>query len=424
MQILAPLIRMPSDPRRIPLPWYHRGPLGFLGRSQVFVTAVSESSPSQSSAPTRPADIVVSVLGPDTWSSAVEVHGLQADAGGLVLKSLETVKDWNIALAETVSLIEWVKNTHDAKRMHEVNLICEPVSGEATPEQLATLREALRKLDWEEAADQRFEPPGIIRAPSVMARVSGGWAIMPDADQDRIGLIRESSHPEHAAEQEFDLTQAVVSADLQGRFLRFVTPRRGACTITLEHDDKSGVLMAIVAALHKCEANILSLLLRRGGVEAAPRRAVMIAVCEPSSGRRQAATLKQQVYDTCLGLRSKIKLGLGLPEVQDGVFAESLLYAKRQDQVLAECPPELRDAVIAQRTEFKKKKRTPVFLGRRFIYSPNTEKAVVAISKILELHGCEVVQAAEASQQEQCIRTGLLENVQCQGRDHPGPQAR
>src|SRR4051812_38278026 len=115
MQVLGDLIRLPLERTSLPLPWWHRAPLGLLNGTQVYVALVESGrvGPNQIPGP----ELIVSVLDPDLWQSLLMVRCSRRDEPGVFLESLNAVYPLNIVLAESVTL--------ETDNMHEVTLICE-----------------------------------------------------------------------------------------------------------------------------------------------------------------------------------------------------------------------------------------------------------------------------------------------------------
>src|ERR1035438_6112198 len=114
MQVLGSLVQLTEDRRALPLPWWHRAPLGLLHGTPVYL-ALSATSKRDVG------DLLVTVLDPLKWNEMVLVEGLEEDNPGVIADIFGAIPPLNIAMAETVTL-----ETGD---QHNVTLICEPFEG-------------------------------------------------------------------------------------------------------------------------------------------------------------------------------------------------------------------------------------------------------------------------------------------------------
>src|SRR5213075_404237 len=81
----------------LPLPWWHRAPLGLIHGTSVYVAILQNRS--------RPVgDIIVSVLNPDKWENMLRVECKHEDGPGVILQALKAVSCVNIALGEAVTI--------------------------------------------------------------------------------------------------------------------------------------------------------------------------------------------------------------------------------------------------------------------------------------------------------------------------------
>jgi len=112
MQVLGDLIRIPRDGDDLPLPWWHRAPLGLSHNTGVFVVITKEEG-------TRPVgDLLVTVLNPSRWDRMFRLECNRWDEPGLLTQVFHLVYPLNIALAEAV--------TTEGTGLHNIGLICEP----------------------------------------------------------------------------------------------------------------------------------------------------------------------------------------------------------------------------------------------------------------------------------------------------------
>src|SRR3990172_9016104 len=116
MQVLGSLIKLGTVHSALPVPWWHRSPLGLLHGTRVYVALVKSAK--------RPVgDLIVSVLDPARWGQMVRVDFEKADEPGVLASAFASAKPLNIAIAETVTV-----ETGDK---HQGSLVCEPVDQEA-----------------------------------------------------------------------------------------------------------------------------------------------------------------------------------------------------------------------------------------------------------------------------------------------------
>lgn len=255
MQVLGDLVRLPSL-NALPLPWWHRAPLGLQSGTRCYVAWVKNQ--------TRDVpDIVVSVLRPTQSQKMVWLRMVGKEKPGVVLDAIRQLTDVNIALAESATL--------EGGAMHEVTFVCEPPFPGAVLPDLDVIRKRLIAAGFPKPKLRSFEECAVLQQRP--ARIESGW--IPHLDWRT--SVRKFASQE--ALDDIDLTRAVVSADTSSRLLRFMFPRRGARTVRVEHWDSPGILGQIAEVLHRHGFNMLSMLLRRGGAKGG--NAILVAVCEP-----------------------------------------------------------------------------------------------------------------------------------------------
>ncbi|MFL5381726.1 MAG: ACT domain-containing protein [Longimicrobiaceae bacterium] len=372
MYILGSMIALNDGEARVPVPWWHRAPLGFETGTQVYVS-VTESHAS------RPGDLLVSVMDPNQWSSHLSISCLQDDRPGVIEEAFRELRAWNIALAETVTV--------GGGKLHHVDLICERVShdqGQDLEESVERLRETLQE-QFAHVRVHRFEPFNSRMEWSRLGRVENGWVTfqgqMVVTWRDTIARqLRELG-----ATEEFDTRKLVLSADTSGRLFRGVVPRKGALMVSIEHADKPGVLRQLAGVLREAGVNVLSSLLKRGG--AAPRNAILVAVCEPA--RADDPPLEEAIQRALKGLPQDLRPDWKITESLD---PESVIYSRHPDDVVAHVPNHLRARVVERRSNFSRGK-LPVFLSRRFLNDDRARQYAETIREVFEAAGCVVVEA-------------------------------
>ena len=112
MQVLGELMLIDPSFEKIPLPWYHRAPLGFENNTNVSVTLIENV--------TRPiCDIVISIFEPDQWKNLYRFSLIKKEQPGVINNIFESIPNWNIVLTESV--------TQEGGINHITSLICEPI---------------------------------------------------------------------------------------------------------------------------------------------------------------------------------------------------------------------------------------------------------------------------------------------------------
>lgn len=363
MQILGTLVELPEDPTSLPLPWWHRSPLGLLDTTPVFVALVETEK--------RPVgDLIVSVLDPVKWPDMIQVRCQGEDQPGFIGRVFESVFPLNIAIAETATL--------ETGNRHDIALICEPF-GQANAQEGASIEAALKERGISDLSVSRF----LHSIPSIR------WH---NTDSVHHGWLRRTEWRQHLIEtypgtvDDVDLSRAVVSADTEKRILRFVFPRRGAKTVRIEHADRPGALRAISHVFAEAGINVLSALLRRGG--ARHSRALLIAICEPEhkNGNNDMA----EKLNTAL--KSMPKEFSPIWNIRDATPAHRFIYPRHPEEIVARIPSYLRPTVREYKQRIPREK-TPVFISRRFIGGSRRDRIVARVRKILEEHGCYAVEA-------------------------------
>lgn len=369
MFILGDLISLPSKDLGLPLPWWHRAPLAFESGTDVFV-ALTEPTEK------RPGEIFVSVLNPNHWEAMFRVRCRDAEGPGVISRAFGAVSEWNIALAETVTI--------EGNRIHQIELICEPFGAFKEVNGLDSLYSRLKNEGFESITIESLRLPkpeivwhrkGFVRSGWVTRRPHLKWK---SALADQLKAIGDPKC--------FDLTHLVVSADTENRVLRYVVPKVGARTIKIDHADEPGALNILTTALHDCGFNVLSSVLKRGGVGF--ENAELVAVCEPIddsvNGRGLDEDIAERLHSLPQFLRAEVR-------VNSGCRAEEVLYVRQPGEVSVHVPEELRPRVLAVKTD-NEPKRFTVFLSQRFVGGRNRRYAN-EVREVLTDCGCRVLQA-------------------------------
>jgi hypothetical protein len=300
MQVLGDLIILPKATGSLPLPWWHRAPLGFIHDTKVYVGLVTSARPV--------GDIVVAALDINKWQNIIRVDCKHKEELGVIAKLLEAVQPLNIALAETVTM--------ETGRHHRATLFCEALGDQKVTGFIPNIKHMLDSNGFEETritpyvSRDRIDPWG-----SDKTKIDRGWLHnIPFLD-----WIKASS-PKEEDRAKIDLTRAVVSADTETRVLRYVFPFKGARTVKVRHMDKPGALLCSFQAIQDRGLNVLSALLRRGGQ--GEDRAELVAVCEHKGSEAEAEAAFGGLPDAILKLDQQYNFD---PEISEGIRAASVI---------------------------------------------------------------------------------------------------
>ncbi len=361
MEVLGSLANLKSN-NTLPIPWWHRAPLGLLHNTYVYIAIVKSKK--------RPVgDIILSVLNPFQWNNMFRIDCFDDDKPGIIRKVFEAILPLNIAIAETATV--------DSGTMHHVTLICEPFGNEKVD--IETLKNKLKQLNLKDFQVRPF----IEQKPEIpwhdYAPINYGWVESVEWKKELENLYPNSL-------SSVDLDRAVISADTTKRYIRYVFPIKGALSLTIEHSDTPGSLKEITQAIQNSDSNILSSLLRRGG--AGPKNAILVAVCEPTkemSISSHKAHLQENLKKLNQEIRPKWK-------ISEGDNLKYLIYPKHPDDFVARVPSELIPHIKTYLKEIEPKK-IPVFLSRRFLTSDRRDKIVSTVKSVLKNNGYHVVEA-------------------------------
>jgi ACT domain-containing protein len=387
MHVLGDLLTLDKDSEILNIPWWHRAPLGLIHDTPVYVSLVEGTA--------RPVgELVVSVIDPD--KKRVQVDCRREDRPGVLSSALQLIQadrtNVNVALAEAVTI--------ESGNLHHVSLVCEMPDG-SSGAFASSFKRKLKADGFRDIQVTQYHPLAK-NVWSRKGRVSHGGVVGPRhmrgtdtvTNSKEIGVQWRAALLERYAkafEIDYDLNKVVVTADLDNRILRYVFPRRGALTVKIRHADKPGTLQLLSQALGKCNLNILSALLRRGGNESGD--ATFLAVCEPIAKQEYSQT-KEMIEDACGEIAPQYRVD---PEVSEGRDSHNTIYGRHPDEIVARVPESLRPMVLAARDELPRR-LTPVFLSRRFNHSGNyrATKIVEHVKKVLGSHDCHAVEALPA----------------------------
>jgi len=364
MQVLGSLVHLHPTRDALPLPWWHRAPLGLLDRTPVYIALVGTQ--------TRPVgNLVVSVLNPSDWKRMTLVEGNERDKPGVIAEALDAVLPFNIAIAETV--------TTEAGDEHHVAFVCEPYGVNMPTAPQAHIRGNLAKRKFRRLRPRRF----LASLPQIrwhdVFQVEHGWIWETKWKNQLAKFYPETLH-------QVDLTRAVVSADTERRLLRFLFPRPNAFSLRVEHADEPGALRHIVGIFREFNLNVLSSLLRRGGAK--PKNALLVVTCEPHDDS-SADRLQDRLLERFTRLPQELRAN---PAILKPAEPDELIYAHHPDEIVARIPNSLRPLVMQYKRELPGG-RTPIFISRRFLRNERRKQIVKVVHDLLFREGCIPIEA-------------------------------
>jgi len=383
MEVLGSLIKLRSN-NSLPLPWWHRAPLGFIHGTTIHMALVKNKSRQE---PT--VDLILSVLDPTKWKYVIRVDVWGNDRPGFISKVYDSVFPLNIAITETVTL--------ETGEKHHITLICEPKDNAAI--------KGMQPLEYIERERKRITDklalyPGIF-APKIKqffeesldevwhkrVVVEHGWIQNSDWLKKLNDLYPDIN-------QKIDLTMAVVSADTTKRLMRYIFPYKGAILINVQHADEPGVLRDITKALRKSNLNILSSFLRRGGVPYGD--AEFVAVCE-SSERKSQKDFEFQIRDEIKSLPPEHRTDL--KKISDGLpITKSMIHPRHPDDFIITIPEEISYGLKKYKNKIHDGK-IPIFISKRFINDDDRlQKISQTICSTLEQEDyCPIIAVPEST---------------------------
>jgi hypothetical protein len=369
------LVKLPNQQGRkgdkLPLPWYHRAPLGLMSGTHVHVALQQPHS--------RPfGDLLVSVVDPENWRLVTEISASKKEAPGVLAAMYEKASPLNIVFAEAVTV--------DSGRWHDARLVVEPghplEDDETVRKKIEDLGAELKEMKFEKQQRSRLHPYHREAEWMGIGEIDTGWV--------HIDGWREAVKAQAMATPEadqYDTSIAVVSADTRRRLLRFVFPRRGAISVSVKHTDRPGAMGELASVLTDEGLNILSSLLRRGS--ASQNMAEMVVVVEPSEEPMETEEVEALVLKTLSGLQPSLRVTREVSGAEDAV-----LYPRRPHEIAAR-PPLALEGTIRAIQETVPEGLIPIFISRRFLDTtdPYTEEAVTELHTALRANGCFPLEA-------------------------------
>jgi predicted amino acid-binding ACT domain protein len=374
------LIELQGD--ELPLPWYHRAPLGLLSGTNVHVALQAPHYPADSKRPTRPfGDLIVSVIDPENWQFVSEVSASKGDEPGVLAEVYDKAPPLNIVFAEAVTV--------DSGSRHDARLVLEPYHGGSTDS--GNGGDPIEKIEGTLEA-QRFD-----RVLSRPIHLDDHELVWEDEGIIEEGLVRVEGLDEAIAAQaaesdeaeQYDLGAAVISADTERRILRYVFPRKHAVSVSIKHRDRPGVMAEIAKTLAGRNLNILSSLLRRGSTPAL--KAEVVFVVEPKGEVGDRDEVEARIREALDVLPPRLRLNVRVSAPLD---PDAVLYPRRPHEIAARPTKALESEILEVKKTVPKGMR-PIFISRRFV-NPNDEysqRIVGELKRVLAEHGCFALEA-------------------------------
>lgn len=367
------LVSLPGP--ALPLPWYHRAPLGLMSGTPVHVALQAPRS--------RPfGDLLISVVDPAKWRFVSEISASKEDQPGVLADVYKLAPPLNIVFAEAVTV--------DSGSRHDARLVLEPFHppladeevGSMVDTQVGRLTDSLSKIGFENTRGDRLHSEHDDLPWMDVGKIEFGWV--------QVKGWREAVDAQARAvddADQYDLNMAVVSADTDRRILRYVFPRKGAVSVSVEHADRPGAMGEVASVLAGSDLNILSSLLRRGSAPA--QKAEIVVVVEPTDGTAEAAEVEARVREALSDLPAELR---ARPDVSGPV--DPALYPRRPHEVAARPSPPL-EASIRAVQESLPPDRCPIFISRRFtdLTDAYNRRAVEELRAVLNECGCVPVEA-------------------------------
>lgn len=371
--LTSQLVKLSDD--KLPLPWYHRAPLGLMSGTHVHVVLQEPHLRAFG-------DLLVSIVDPVNWRSVTEIIASKEDQPGVLAEMFKHAPPLNIVFAEAVTI--------DSGQRHDARLVVEP--GHPVENGGTTgIKRQISRLKHQLENKSKFEKP-VAGNPLHPANVDPPWMRIGEIQTGWVHVGGWRKELQRQAESsprgdDYDTTMAVVSADTHRRMLRFVFPRRGAISVAVEHTDRPGAMGELAGALTGKGLNILSSLLRRGS--APPGMAEMVVVVEPNKGRMESEEVIGRVEKALSGLPPSLRVTTKISEAE-----EPVLYPRRPHEIAARPSPALEGAIRAVQATLPRG-RYPIFISRRFARSADrfSEKALAALHEVLEAKGFYPVEA-------------------------------
>jgi len=340
MQILSSrLVQLPAN-GALPIPWYHRAPLGMRTGSQVYAGLQRPAR--------RPlGDLLLTLIDPEQWPHLRAIVAQRQDEAGILADAFGAVPPLNIVFAECATV--------DSGSRHEARTFLERPEGSDWDVDLEVqrLQDVLKLQGFEDVTEYKtiFSP---------LPLEWQGRGIIRDGWMDRLtwqGYIQDTYGD--SSQLGLDLGAAVISADTTRRLLRFVFPRPNARSVSVVHADRPGAMGVIARSVAEQELNFLSVINRRG-LEV-HKMAEFVAIVEPSPGIDPL-----EIDDRLNEARSRVPSAWTASwQFRPPDDPEKLVYPRRPDEVVARPPLHLRDGINVERRKIPRT-AVAIFVSRRF----------------------------------------------------------
>ncbi|MDX6603254.1 MAG: hypothetical protein QOF13_2456 [Solirubrobacterales bacterium] len=360
------LVALPDS--ALPLPWYHRAPLGLTSGIPVYVALQARQK--------RPfGDLLISVVDPAKWPFVSEISASKQDEPGVLADVYSQVPPLNIVIAEAVTV--------DSGSRHDARLVLEPFHldqdedevKKMVDEETGRLKEKLEEMGFEPPDDRQIHENDNEWTWVSVGRIEHGWLHVEGwrkaVEDQEIETTEAHLH---------DLSMAVISADTDRRILRYVFPRKGAVTVSIKHADRPGTMGVVANALASNKLNILSSLLRRGPTS--PAQAEIVVVVEPTDESAATEEVETRVEDALNGLPPMLMV---TPKISGPIDPDSVLYPRRPDEIAVRPSKELGAAIRSVKKDLPAGK-WPIFISRRFVDSTShyNDEVVKELENVLE----------------------------------------
>ncbi len=311
MEILAGLVNLVDDDH-LPAPWFNRPSLGLLSNTAVWLGVLKSTASGNA-----PPDIIVTPLQAGIMHYTVSVIVDFDEKPGVVYDALKQIsRNFNIALAETVTI--------NQRSQHRVTLVLEYpdfLKAETKSEIIAITKKFNQDLIGLKSAMAGirghigYSKWRVIGQKTNFETIASGIVDQGQIKCSRIRKFFRQSYSDKFNDQ-FKFDAVVVSSSADGRFIRYITPKKGTFEVTVSHKDTPGSLRQVSSALHELKYNILlSRLSRSVGTAPAPGTSTYVAVCEPpkqntSASNSDTTAIRKEISEKLAARDARYELSL------------------------------------------------------------------------------------------------------------------
>jgi hypothetical protein len=320
MEILAGLIRL-DRPGFLPAPWFNRPSLGLVTNTPVRVGVLKAAGPISG-----PPDIIVTPLRTDRLHCTASVIIDLKERAGAVYEALNRVSTvFNIALAETVTI--------DQRTRHRITLILEPTDYYSTSSRVGISEYKEHLLELKKDIEQiggyiNFTSNFVVDDTTRFEKQDTSVVVHGAINFKTISDWFEGKYSKEFGDR-FDFTRVVVSSSADGRFIRYIFPKKGVFEATVSHLDVPSALAKISNVFQVLEHNILLSRLSRS--VPSQNKSIYVAICEPLHPLHPNTQPGQYAIDTAANItkalnasdpdyqfvleRGEVSLGAGMDTV-------------------------------------------------------------------------------------------------------------